>query len=246
MESPGVCQFIGEGSTAAAGLLTDILPEAWLCEILVVADGSGILPAIGAMLQCRGFQVILAPDSQTALQEMGHYNVAAVIAGASQEQENGLDVLAAVKELRADVKTLVVTQLLNPVLPTRAYEMDIDDYLHWPLSGAELSNRLRDLLEEAKEPPADAPIRPSTRQDGQGAQAILDVLLADCTQALSKISQAVQGLHTQYVQEISPAMAQELQGLAGSVQSLSQRFCQAWSRANMLQAACRCRPRRFH
>lgn len=244
MRSPGVWQSAGRSSTADQP--TVVSSESLPPEILVVADGSGILPVIGAMLQSRGFQVILAPDSQTALQEMGHYDVAAVIAGASPEQENGLDFLGAVKERRADVKTLVVTQLLNPALPARAYEMDIDDYLHWPLTGAELSNRLRDLLGTAAEPPdADAGV-PDTQQDCPGAQAALDVVMDGCTQALDKISQAVARLHRQHIQEMPPAMGAELQVLAGSVQSLSQRLCQAWSRSQALRAACRRRPHRFH
>jgi len=244
MRSSGVWQ--PAGGSNAAGQSTVVPSESLPPEILVVADDSGILPAIGAMLQCRGFQVILAPDSQTALQEMGHYDVAAVIAGASPEQENGLDFLGVVKEQHADVKTLVVTQLLNPALPARAYEMDIDDYLHWPLTGAELSNRLRDLLGTAEKPPADKVVSPDTRQDCPGAQAALDVLMDGCTQALSKISQTVKVLRRQYIQEMSPAMAQELQALAGSVQSLSQRLCQVWSRSQALPTACRQRSRRLH
>ncbi len=116
-------------------------------EILVVEDGSGLFPKIGAMLQSQGFQVILAPDADIALEEISNYDIAAVIAGASRDQFAGLQVLAAVKEKRAEVKTMVVTRLVDPGLPVQAYEMEIDDYVHWPLSGAELTGRLRGLLE---------------------------------------------------------------------------------------------------
>ena len=77
---------------------------------------------------------MLAPDADTALEEMSNYDFAAVIAGASREQFAGLDVLAAVKEKRSEIKTMVVTRLLNPELPVQAYEMEIDDYIHWPLA----------------------------------------------------------------------------------------------------------------
>ncbi|MGQ9922087.1 MAG: response regulator [Desulfobacca sp.] len=244
MDSPGVGQSAEESSAAEQPTNTSL--ASWSPEILVVADGSGILPAIGAMLQRRGFQVILAPDSQTALQEMGHYDVAAVIAEASQERANGLDFLGRVKELRADIKTLVVTQLLNPALPVRAYEMDIDDYLHWPLSGAALSNRLRDLLGAAGRPAIAAVDGPRAEQDDQGTPTALDGPTAGGPQAGGTISQAVARLQRQQIQELPLAMAPELQVLAGSAQSLSQRLCQAWSRFQKLQAISRRQPHRFH
>ena len=83
---------------------------------------------------------------------MPNYDFAAVIAGASREKSAGLEVLAAVKkEVRPEIKTMVVTNLLNPELPVQAYEMEIDyHYIHWPLSIAELSGRIKGLLEDGR------------------------------------------------------------------------------------------------
>lgn len=192
--------------------------ELWPPEILVVEDGSGIFPTIGALLQGQGFQVILAPDADSALKEIGHDGVAAVIAGASPEQEHGLDLLGAVKALRAEVKTLVVTQLLNPALPTRAYEMDIDDYLHWPLTGTELSNRLRGLLGQKEE--FTAPGKSGATDTGHQNKYAVDLLLTHCSQMLCRISQTVQGIRTKHREGMSPELGQELKRLAVLIQSL--------------------------
>ncbi len=211
---------------ALSCLHSGVSTESWPPEILVVADGSGILPTIGAMLQCRGFQVILAPDAQTALEEIGHYDVAAVIAGASGQQEHGLDLLGAVKAQRSEVKTLVVTQRLNPVLPARAYEMDIDDYLHWPLSGAELSSRLQGLLKPARERTAEAAPRPMMMSDCRETLTALHFLMDGCTQVLWQISRTVEEMVNRHVHEMSPELGQELQKLAVLVQTMSRRLCQ--------------------
>ena len=61
-------------------------------EILLIEDGSDLFPKIGAMLQNQGFQVTLAPDAATALEEVLNNNFAAIIVGASREQSAGLDI----------------------------------------------------------------------------------------------------------------------------------------------------------
>lgn len=215
-------------------------------EILVVEDGSDIFPTIGAMLQCQGFQVILAPDAQTALQEIGHYDVAAVITGAAQEPERGLDLLEAVKERRAATKTLVVTHLLQPALPLRAYEIDIDDYLHWPLSGTELSNRLRGLLGQAVSSHQDCRRDPQATLACQQRQASFDVLMDECTEILIRVSQVLQTLRQRYQDEMPPALSEELQRLMTLLQTLGRHLCRAWSQAEDVQAADPGRPSQCH
>lgn len=218
------------------------LPE----EILVVEDGSGIFPTIGAMLQCQGFQVILAPDAQTALQEIGHYDVAAVITGTAQKPEHGLDLLEAVKERRAATKTLVVTHLLQPALPLRAYEIDIDDYLHWPLSGTELSNRLRGLLGQGEGLRPGCRPGPRTALACQQRQASFNVLMDECTEILVRVSQVLQTLRQRYQDEMPPALSQELQRLMTLLQTLGRHICRAWSEAEDGQAAGPGRPGHCH
>jgi|GEM_PF-818551 len=205
--------------------------ESWPMEILVVEDGSGIFPMLGTMLQSRGFQVILAPDAQTALEEMDHYDVAAVITGAGQEPERGLDLLAAVKERRAQVKTLMVTHLLHPVLPLRAYTMDIDDYLHWPLSGRALSARLRSLLgQEGEVAPTSATAALRDREIQEG-QASWEALVDGCSGILVKISQMVENLHSRFLEDMTPQLSAELEKLALLIRIIRTRLGEAlWQR----------------
>jgi DNA-binding response OmpR family regulator len=221
--------------------------DAWPWEIMVVEDGSGIFSTLGTMLQSRGFQVILAPDVQTALEEMDHYEVAAVIAGAGQEPEQGLDLLAAVKERRAEVKTLMVTQRLQPALPLRAYTMDIDDYLHWPLSGRALSARLRSLLSrEVDAGQGLAPAEIKRDVEFQESLASWEALLDSCTGVMEKISQTVEHLRTRFLGEMTPQLAGELEKLALLLRTVRTRLEDALWHQNVACRGAGWRPCRCH
>ncbi len=216
--------------------------EARQPEILVVHNHSNMFLTIAAMLQSRGFQVILAPNAQTALEELDRSDVSAVIAGVDRDEDQGLHVLGEVKERRAAIKTLIVTELLNPVLPLQAYEMDIDDYLHWPLTGSELSNRLRRLLGQRQEEPCAS----TSSRDCRQLQASLDHLLDGCTEVLLNVSRVVHTLQHKHRQDMPPELAQELESLAAVVQSLGGRLGQACLRPSTAPGHQPCRPCHCH
>ncbi len=197
-------------------------------EILVVEDGSGLFQKIGAMLQSLGFQVILAPDADTALQEMSNYDIAAVIAGASREHLAGLQVLAAVKEKRAGVKTMVVTKLVDPGLPVQAYEMEIDDYLHWPLSGAELTGRIRGLLKSGGVETSCGPGNLEMDYDEAHTIAEIASLVDRLTDSLSMISQSLEDIRQEHQEGMAADLLDDLMAMAAIVQTLSDNMHQYW------------------
>ena len=198
-------------------------------EILVVEDGSGLFPKIGAMLQSQGFHVILAPDADTALQEMSNYDIAAVIAGASREQIAGLQVLAAVKEKRAGVKTMVVTSLVDPGLPVQAYEMEIDDYIHWPLTGEELTGRLRGLIEPFGVG-ENTGVLGNPKDDSSDAYTIAEIgsLVDRFTDSLSMISQSLEDIRQEHREDMAADLSDDLMAMAALVQTLSDNMRQCW------------------
>lgn len=210
-------------------------------EILVIEDGSGIFPKIGSMLQKGGFQVILAPDADTALQEMLNYDIAAVITGATREQFDGLNVLAAVKEKRSEVKTMVVTKLMNPELPVQAYEMEIDDYIHWPLSGPELTGRLRGLLETSA---SEAPAGPDSHDAYNDITlTAIGSLVDGFTDSLAMISQSLEEIRQEHLDDMAESLSEELSGIAAQVLKLGDNLRQGWRFGAGEPTAT---PRRFH
>jgi len=197
-------------------------------EILLVEDGSGLFPKIGDMLQSRGFQVILAPNADMALQEMLNNDIAAVIAGASREQFAGLQVLAAVKEKRAEVKTMVVTRLVDPGLPVQAYEMDIDDYIHWPLSSAELTGRLRSLLEPGVGENSCSLGNPEYESNDAHTFAEIGSLVDRFTDSLAMISQSLEDIRQEHREGMAAELSDDLFSMASLVQNLSDNMRQCW------------------
>ena len=115
-------------------------------EILLVEDGTGVFDEIGYILQEQGFQVLLAPDALTALQEVGNYQVDVVMVSADRQDTSGLQVLEKAKCFHPDVVTVVLTRGFGGDLPVEAYESEVDCYLGWPILPGDLGRRLMNLL----------------------------------------------------------------------------------------------------
>jgi DNA-binding response OmpR family regulator len=115
-------------------------------EVLLVEDGTGAFEEIGSILQEQGFQVLLAPDTSTAMEEVGNYQVDVVMVAATRQDPRGLRVLDQAKHLNPDVVTVLLTRGYGSDLPVEAYEADIDCYLGWPVLPGDLGRRLMNLL----------------------------------------------------------------------------------------------------
>jgi ActR/RegA family two-component response regulator len=143
--------------------LVDEVPNFWnRPEVLLVEDGTGVFEEIGGILQEQGFQVLLAPDATTALEEMGNYMLDVVMVGANRRDCSGLQVLDQAKCQNSEVVTVVLTRGYGVDLPVEAYESDVDCYLGWPVLPGDLGRRLMnllaaDILEEAPKPQSQAP-----------------------------------------------------------------------------------------
>lgn len=130
-------------------------------EILLVEDGTGTFEEIGTILLDQGFQVLLAPDAATAMEEIANYRVDVVIVGASRRDFPGLKVLDLAKTLNPKVITVVLTRGYGCDLPVEAYEAEIDCYLGWPVLPGDLGRRLMNLLAGGRF--AESPKRTSPR-----------------------------------------------------------------------------------
>jgi PleD family two-component response regulator len=127
-------------------LLEDVTTSWSRPAVLLVEDGTGVFEEIGSILQEQGFQVLLAPDASTALEEMGNYPVDVVMVGATRRDFSGLQVLDQAKCQNPEVVTVVLTRGYGVDLPVEAYESEIDCYLGWPVLPGDLGRRLMNLL----------------------------------------------------------------------------------------------------
>lgn len=202
--------------------------EAQPPKILVLADGSGLLAAVAALLAAQGFEVILASDAAAAQRHKYQCEVVAVIAGATRGQADGLELLAAVKAGWPGVKTLAVTRLAGPGLPPLAYELELDDYLHWPLTGAELTARLKSLLSPDLVDKIDR--HRTSGADPETARALAEIgsLVDRFTASLAVISQSLEDLRQEYREGMAARLSAELHAIAARVQFLSDSLRHCW------------------
>jgi DNA-binding response OmpR family regulator len=246
MNSPTMPKFSKDRRTSVHTRKFQTQIKAKQPEILLVDDGSDLFPNIGTMLQNHGFQVILAPDAETALKDVLNYDFAAVIAGASREQSAGLDVLAAVKEKRSEIKTMVVTELLNPELPVQAYEMDIDDYIHWPLSSDELSGRLKGLLDNGRGGgPGDSDLLDLQAQESFALTA-MGSIVDGFTNSLAMISQSLEDIRQEHLNGMEESLSAELSGFAVQINKLSDSLRRCWRSGSPTEPVSPAKISRFH
>jgi PleD family two-component response regulator len=177
--------------------ILDDVPNFWnRPEVLLVEDGTGVFEEIGGILQDQGFQVLLAPDATTALEEMGNYPVDVVMVGATRRDFSGLQVLDQAKYQNPEVVTVVLTRGYGVDLPVEAYESDIDCYLGWPVLPGDLGRRLMnllaaDLLEEA---PKLKPQPPSRKLVDQRVWFLLGRFVYEVWNSLNQVNDSLDSL----------------------------------------------------
>jgi DNA-binding response OmpR family regulator len=246
MNSPTMPKFSKARRPSGLPRKFRIQPAALQPEILLVHEGSSLFVKIGAMLQNQGFQVIIAPDAQTALEELPRHDFAAVMVGASREQSDGLEVLAAVKEIQPEIKTMVVTRLLNPELPVQAYEMDIDDYIHWPLSSSELSGRIKSLLANGRAGEVSDPGIPDYEDQSNLTLAAMGSLVDGFTNSLGLISQSLEDIRQAHREGMTENLSVELTDIALQIDNLSESLRCCWQCGKAQEPTSASRAPRFH
>lgn len=190
-------------------------------EILLVEDGTGVYEEIGYILQEQGFLVLLAPDAQTALQEVGNYQVDVVMASATRQNPAGLQVLDRAKRLYPELVTVVLTRGYGRDLPVEAYESEVDCYLGWPVLPADLGRRLMnllavDLLEENHRPSP-----PSAGKVDRRVWFLLGRFVYEVWTALDQAGDSLSSLHDRGRDSLSKNSAPQVQNLSRIITRLT-------------------------
>ncbi len=201
-------------------------------EVLLVEDNTGVFEEIGSILQNQGFQVLLAPDPETALEEIGNYQVDVVMVSASRQDTGGLRVVDQAKQLNPEVVTVVLTRGFGGDLPVEAYEIDIDCYLGWPVLPVDLGRRLMNLLAgDLLNEPSQQPDESSGIVDRR-AWFLLGRFVYEVWNSLNQVSDSLSHLHAQKGDSLSGTTATELQDLSRTITQMTdtvQQFIQETS-----------------
>jgi DNA-binding response OmpR family regulator len=120
--------------------------------ILVADDDEDILLLVTTRLRRDGFNVVSASDGEKALALAREHKPTLAVLDIGMPGLDGLEVLA---EIRADESlrgtlVLLLTAKAQESDVRRGYESGADAYVKKPFSPAELSTRVRALLDEAE------------------------------------------------------------------------------------------------
>ncbi len=128
--------------------------------VLVVDDDARLRGLIARFLTEHGFRVTEAEDAARARDKLAFLQPDAVVLDVMMPGENGLDLVAALRRERAELKVLLLTARCAPEDRIAGFEAGADDYLPKPFEAMELVLRLRAMLRRAAPPAetAEAPV----------------------------------------------------------------------------------------
>lgn len=121
-----------------------------LTEILLVDERTPIVSAIGYILQSKGYQVVLAPDAETALEELNNYYFDLLLVYLAGCESDKLDLLREAKKRAPWTKVMLAGSPRKLTMPIEAFQMEVDDYLLTPFDARELCRRVKQCLSKTE------------------------------------------------------------------------------------------------
>ena len=117
-------------------------------QILVVDDAEGIRTYLKNLLSLKGYDVLLAPDGQTALDHIrdGAKPEVAIL-DIMMPGMDGLDLLRRMKEIAPDIPVIMLSVVGKAGTIVEAMNLGAADYLNKPFEEEELEIALQKLLE---------------------------------------------------------------------------------------------------
>lgn len=111
-------------------------------QVLVVEDEESLALGVRDALQHAGFAVEMVHDGQKALERIRVQQPDLVVLDLMLPVLNGLDVLAALRKEKRDVRVVILTALATENDLVRGFELGADDYVKKPFSPRELVARV--------------------------------------------------------------------------------------------------------
>lgn len=145
-----------------------------MTNILIVEDEESLADPLAFLLRKEGFDVILAPDGPTALEEFAKNSVDIVLLDLMLPGISGTDVC---KQLRStsSVPVIMVTARDSEIDKVVGLELGADDYVTKPYSSRELIARIRAVLRRGQDSASENPQEEFDEQILEGGRVRMDV-----------------------------------------------------------------------
>ncbi|MFV8370605.1 response regulator transcription factor [Flavobacterium sp. LB2R40] len=116
-------------------------------KILIAEDDEMMLKTMEFKLKKEGYQVILCPNGQIALEKIVSENPDLIISDIMMPFVTGLDIVSKVKiELKLNIPIIILSAVGLEKTVLEAFELGADDFITKPFSPNELSVRVKRLL----------------------------------------------------------------------------------------------------
>lgn len=156
-------------------------------EIMIAAEEFAFSQALGAILKDQGCQIYLAPDVDTAIEELKNYGVDLLIIQVSRGNRAGMEAIYQAKKV-AGAKVVVISGPHGKDFPVEAFDQDVDDYLVFPFTTAELRRRVASLLGSGSALPKNYADQSSAGKINDRALQSLQLLMAEIRNSLVRAS----------------------------------------------------------
>ncbi|HAT1131860.1 response regulator transcription factor [Corynebacterium striatum] len=145
-----------------------------MTNILIVEDEESLADPLAFLLRKEGFDVILASDGPTALEQFANNTVDIVLLDLMLPGMSGTDVC---KQLRAtsSVPVIMVTARDSEIDKVVGLELGADDYVTKPYSSRELIARIRAVLRRGHDVSAESQEEELEEQILEGGRVRMDV-----------------------------------------------------------------------
>src|SRR5215813_11671432 len=121
--------------------------------LLIVDDDRAFLARLARAMETRGFLVEAAASVEDGLSSLRRRPPAFAVVDMRLDDGNGIDVIAALKEVRPEARAVVLTGYGNIATAVTAVKLGAVDYLAKPADADDVINALLAIGEAQPEPP---------------------------------------------------------------------------------------------
>jgi two-component system response regulator RegA len=126
--------------------------------LLIVDDDRAFLVRLARAMEARGFEVEAAASVEDGLSSLKRRPPAFAVVDMRLDDGNGIDVIAALKEMRPEARAVVLTGYGNIATAVTAVKLGAVDYLAKPADADDVYNALVASTANAKAPPPENPM----------------------------------------------------------------------------------------
>jgi DNA-binding NtrC family response regulator len=119
-------------------------------RILVVDDDALMLQTLQLRLQDEGYDVGLASDGYQAIEECRKNHFHLVICDVKMPGIDGLETLRRIKDLKPELRSIIITGFASEDAPVRAIRLGVDDYLFKPFEDEQFIHCVKQVLGRLK------------------------------------------------------------------------------------------------